>query len=73
MPRDVHSLASIILAGKGAMTAKQLSEYLGISSVTLLRRARAGKLPSFRVGGSVRFDRGAICRWLQQHGVQSLS
>jgi excisionase family DNA binding protein len=56
-----------------ALTAKQLSPYLGLSPITILRRARSGRIPSFRIGGAVRFDPGAISKWLLTTGMKSLS
>ena len=41
---------------KGALTAKQLAELLNISPKTIFKMAKAGRIPSFRVGSAVRFD-----------------
>jgi len=68
-PAQMKSIVSIILSGRGAMSTKELAGHLGISTITILRRARAGRIPSFRVGGSIRFDRAAVARWLIGQGV----
>jgi len=41
---------------KGALTAKQLAAMLNISPKTIFKLAKAGRIPSFRVGhlGSIR-------------------
>jgi hypothetical protein len=41
--------------------------------VTILCRAKRGKIPSFRIGTMVRFDPQVISRWLFEQGIQSLS
>ena len=41
---------------KGALTAKQLAELLNINRKTVFKMAKAGRIPSFRVGSAVRFD-----------------
>jgi excisionase family DNA binding protein len=40
---------------KGALTAKQLAAMLNISPKTVFKLAKAGRIPSFRVGSAVRF------------------
>jgi excisionase family DNA binding protein len=44
---------------------------LKVSRITILRRAKRGSIPSFRVGSCVRFDPAAISKWLLTQGVQS--
>jgi excisionase family DNA binding protein len=56
-----------------AMDATELANYLKVSRVSLLRRARRGTIPSFRIGTSVRFDPNAIYLWLLERGIKSLS
>ncbi len=52
-----------------AMTARQLAEFLAISPITVYKMAKAGRLPSFRVGTAVRFDPRAIAQWLRGSAV----
>jgi excisionase family DNA binding protein len=54
----------------GALTAKQLAELLNISRKTIFKLAKAGRIPSFRIGTAVRFDARLIIDWLrrQQRG-----
>ncbi|MDP9161857.1 MAG: helix-turn-helix domain-containing protein [Acidobacteriota bacterium] len=67
----MKSLASRIRGRQGALNAEQLAELLGMSRITILRRAKRGTIPSFRVGSSVRFDPANIAKWLLGQGVRS--
>jgi excisionase family DNA binding protein len=68
-----YSLASHINAMHRALTAQELADLVSMKKVTILRRAKRGTIPSFRIGGSVRFDSSAIAKWLMQSGVKSLA
>ncbi len=72
-PYQFKSLASRVRGMHGALDADELAKLLGVAKVTILRRAKRGKIPSFRIGTMVRFDPQAISRWLLEQGVQSLS
>jgi len=72
-PYQFKSLASRVRSMHGALDADELAKLLGVAKVTILRRAKRGKIPSFRIGTMVRFDPQAISRWLLEQGVQSLS
>jgi excisionase family DNA binding protein len=67
------SLASRVKAKHHAMTAEELAEVLNVSRLTILRRAKRGTIPSFRVGSCVRFDPANISRWLVEMGVKRVS
>jgi excisionase family DNA binding protein len=67
------SLASRVRNMPGALDAEALAKLLGVAKVTILRRARRGKIPSFRIGPLIRFDPHAISKWLLEQGVKSLS
>jgi excisionase family DNA binding protein len=56
----------IARSAKGALTAKQLAELLNISPKTIFKMAKAGRLPSFRIGTAVRFDARLIVDWLRR-------
>ena len=45
---------------------KDVAEYLKVTERTIYRLAAAKKIPAFKVGGSWRFSRGDIERWIQQ-------
>ena len=72
-PHRLMSLASRINSFHRALTAEELAKLLQISRITILRRAKRGSIPSFRVGSCVRFDSAAIAKWLMQQGVRSMS
>jgi excisionase family DNA binding protein len=67
------SLASRIKATHHAMTAEELADLLSVSRLTILRRAKRGTIPSFRVGSCVRFDPANISKWLVEMGVKRMS
>jgi excisionase family DNA binding protein len=57
----------------GALDAAELAKLLGMAKVTILRRAKRGTIPSFRIGAMVRFDPAAISKWLIEQGVKPMS
>ena len=69
MPSLVHqsnlSIADQIDAMDHALTVKELAPLLSLSFTTLYNRAREGSIPSYRIGGSVRFDPHIIAGWLR--------
>ena len=70
---QLMSLASRIKAIHHAMTADELADLLKVSRLTLLRRAKRGTIPSFRVGSCERFDPANISKWLVDMGVKRMS
>ena len=70
---QLKSLASRIKAIHHAMTAEELADLLRVSRLTILRRAKRGTIPSFRVGSCVRFDPANISKWLVEMGVKRMS
>lgn len=72
-PYELRSLASRVKAFHHALTADQLADVLKVSRLTILRRAKRGTIPSFRVGSCVRFDPANISEWLVQMGVRRMS
>ena len=51
-------------ANSDIMTIKELSEYLKIAEKTAYRFALEKKIPGFKVGGSWRFRRAEIDKWI---------
>ena len=49
----------------GAMKVSDLTELLGVDDKHIYRMAARGQLPSFRVGGAVRFDPHEVANWLR--------
>ena len=70
---QLMSLASRIKAIHHALTAEELAARLSVSRLTILRRAKRGTIPSFRVGSCVRFDPSNIAKWLMDMGVKRMS
>jgi excisionase family DNA binding protein len=70
---QLKSLASRIKGVHHAKTAEELAEFLSVSRLTILRRAKRGTIPSFRVGSCVRFDPANISKWLVEMGVKRMS
>ena len=57
----------------GAMKVSELTELLGVDDKHIYRMAARGQLPSFRVGGAVRFDPQEVANWLRlKYGNQTL-
>ena len=52
-------------AHSGAMKVTELCELLGVDDKHIYRMAARGSLPSFRVGGAVRFDPQEVAKWLR--------
>lgn len=48
-----------------ALTADDLATILAASRITIFKHAKAGRIPSFRIGTRVRFDPRAVARWLR--------
>jgi excisionase family DNA binding protein len=47
------------------MTTGELAAVLGVSRRSIFDMAKAGRIPSFRVGSSVRFDPHLVAKWLR--------
>lgn len=70
IPRFSHIL-SCSMEMKDAMndqilTLKEVAAYLKLAEKTAYKLADAGKLPGFKVGGSWRFKREDIDRWIEE-------
>ena len=59
-----------LLSGKGEdhnlFTVKGLAEYLGISQKWVYERVQFKEIPYYKLGGSLRFKKSAIDRWLEE-------
>lgn len=60
------SLAERIERIGHAVTAEDIARILNISRITIFKHAAAGRIPSFRIGTSVRFDPRSIAQWLRK-------
>ncbi len=48
------------------LTIKELASYLKIKEKTAYRLTADGKIPGFKVGGSLRFRRSEIEAWIEE-------
>jgi excisionase family DNA binding protein len=59
-------------AGPGEiLIIKQVAAYLKVTERTIYRLAAARKIPAFKVGGTWRFSRADIERWISQQSAPS--
>src|SRR6266700_7952788 len=49
-----------------ALTAGELASMLNVSRITIFKQAKAGRIPSFRIGTCVRFDPKTMADWLRR-------
>jgi excisionase family DNA binding protein len=60
------SLADRIERIDRALTAGELASILTVSRITIFKQAKAGRIPSFRIGTCVRFDPKSVGTWLRK-------
>lgn len=66
------NLVEQLEARNGAMKVSELSELLGVDDKHVYRMAARGRLPSFHVGGAVRFDPQEVANWLRsKYGTEA--
>jgi excisionase family DNA binding protein len=63
---DARDLPGQIERVGHALTANELSKILAVSPITLYKMAKAGRIPSFRIGSAVRFCPKTIADWLRE-------
>jgi hypothetical protein len=51
---------------EGALTAQERAVLLSSTASNMLKRAKAGKIPLYRIGGSVKFDPVLTATWLRK-------
>ena len=51
---------------RGGIKVADLANILGVDGKHIYRLAARGQLPSFRVGGAVRFDPQEVANWLRE-------
>lgn len=54
------------MSGDEILTIKELASYLKIAEKTAYRFVSEGRIPGFKVGGSWRFRRSEIERWIAE-------
>nr|WP_298173709.1 helix-turn-helix domain-containing protein [Acidithiobacillus sp.] len=55
------------------LTIKQVAGYLKVTERTIYRLVAAKKIPAFKVGGTWRFSRADIDRWIKQQSMEGLA
>ena len=58
-------------AENAIMTIGEVADYLKVTERTIYRLAGAKKIPSFKVGGSWRFAKADIDRWIREQSSGS--
>ncbi len=70
IPRFSHILTYSLMVGKTMsdeiMTLKEVADYLKLAEKTAYRLAAESKLPGFKVGGSWRFKREDVLKWIEE-------
>jgi excisionase family DNA binding protein len=61
-----RSIADQIESCRHALQASELAQLLAVSKITIFKMAKAGRIPSFRVGTCVRFDPRTVADWLRK-------
>ena len=57
---------------KRLLKPREAAQYLGLKVDTVYRKARLRELPSVKVGGSLRFDKNALDRFIEQHTIETI-
>lgn len=52
------------------LTLKEVAAYLKLAEKTAYKLAAEGKLPGFKVGGSWRFKREDVEKWIEEQKVK---
>ncbi len=58
--------------GKRLLNVREASQYLGLETATVYRKARLREIPSVKVGRALRFDVKALERYIEQHTIETL-
>jgi excisionase family DNA binding protein len=48
------------------LTARELAELLGFSAATVVDWSERGEVPSFKIGGRLRFRESEVADWLEE-------
>jgi excisionase family DNA binding protein len=67
--RGGGTIASTIRSRLTAWSADEFAELIGISRQHIYKLAKAGRMPSHRIGGAVRFDPKELADWWDKKGT----
>ncbi len=62
-PKKMLGFASRFAAFDHALNINEVADVLGFNKKTIERMARAGRIPSFKIGNQVRFDPRLLADW----------
>lgn len=62
-PKKMLGIASRFAAFDHALNINEVADVLGFNKKTIERMARAGRIPSFKIGNQVRFDPRHLAEW----------
>ena len=57
-------LVEILKSRTGALKVAEVAELFGVTPQHIYKMAASGRIPSFRISGSVRFDPDELAAWL---------
>lgn len=49
------------------LTVKQVAEYFQVTEKTIYKLSQSGELPGFKIGGSWRFKKSDIEKWIEDN------
>jgi excisionase family DNA binding protein len=55
-----------VIALERLLTAREVAELLGFASGTVVNWAERGEVPSFKLGGRLRFRESEVVEWIEQ-------
>jgi excisionase family DNA binding protein len=59
-------LVEILKSKTGALKVAEVAELFGVTAQHIYKMAASGRIPSFRISGSVRFDPDELAAWLKE-------
>jgi excisionase family DNA binding protein len=63
------SVRDRLVSFERAISAKEAAGVLGVSAQLILKEARRGNIPHFRIGTSVLFDPKSLVEWLERQTI----
>jgi excisionase family DNA binding protein len=64
-------LVEILKSKTGALKVAEVAELFGVTPQHIYKMAASGRIPSFRISGSVRFDPDELAAWLKEKQAPS--
>jgi excisionase family DNA binding protein len=59
-------VVEILKSKTGALKVAEVAELFGVTPQHIYKMAASGRIPSFRISGSVRFDPDELAAWLKE-------